>query len=50
MDRTAFFAATLIAGALVAAGASAQTFTKYAREGDWEIAINQLRVKASALH
>lgn len=41
MDRTALFAATLIAGALVAAGASAQTFKKYAMEGDWEIAINE---------
>ena len=41
MDRTAILAATLVAGVLVAAGASAQTFKRYAREGDWEIAINQ---------
>ena len=40
MNRTALFAATLIAGALVTAGASAQTFKKYATEGDWEIAVN----------
>ena len=41
MDRTALFAATLIAGALVTAGASAQTFERYAMEGDWEIAVNE---------
>ena len=40
MDRTAIFAATLIAAGLAAAGASAETFEKYATEGDWEIAIN----------
>ena len=41
MDRTALFAATLIAGALAAVGASAQTFKPYATEGDWKIAINE---------
>ncbi len=32
---------TLIAGGLLAAGASAETFEKYSMEGDWEIAVNQ---------
>lgn len=33
-------AATLIAGALAATAASADTFTRYSRVGDWEIAVN----------
>lgn len=41
MSRTSILAATLVAGALVTAGASAQTFETYATEGEWEIAINQ---------
>jgi len=41
MVKTAILAATLAAGVLVTAGASAETFKRYAREGDWEIAINQ---------
>ena len=41
MNRTAILAATLVAGGLIASGASAQTFEKYAKEGDWEIAINR---------
>ena len=38
MDR--IIAATLIAGALAATAASAETFTRYSRVGDWEIAVN----------
>ena len=38
MDR--IIAATLIAGALAATAASAETFTRYSRVGDWEVAVN----------
>ena len=37
MERTAIPAATLVAGVLVTAGASVQTFERYAREGDGEV-------------
>jgi hypothetical protein len=41
MDGTTILAATLIAGALATTAASAETFKKYSRVGDWEIAINE---------
>jgi hypothetical protein len=41
MNKTTLFTTALIAGALVAAGASAQTFKKYGKEGDWEIVVNE---------
>ena len=38
MDK--IITATLIAGALAATAASAETFTRYSRVGDWEVAVN----------
>ena len=40
MRTTALLATMVTAGALLSTAASAQTFTKYGMEGDWEIAIN----------
>jgi hypothetical protein len=41
MNKTALFATALIAGALVGAGASAQSFKKYGKEGNWDIVVNE---------